>query len=272
MEDQNQGESPQSTEPKKPLEQPVVSEDNQGESKQAEPKRKLRGISELFSDTMSVFSKGAKPMILVALIILAVNVGLTILAFSGLFTSMFAAGAFPEVMGLIGFVIIGLFAVIFVIASVIMQIWGQATFIEMSREIDEGRVPEKFTNAMKSAWKFFWPLLGLTILVGLITVAGLIVLIVPGVILGMMLMFASYALVLEGKSVTDSMRRSFDLVKGNFWPVLGRALLFALIILAINSVIGFIPIIGQLITAVIYAIIAPVSAIYYYLIYKDLSK
>jgi hypothetical protein len=57
-----------------------------------------------------------------------------------------------------------------------------------------------------------WPILVVSILVGLATLLGPIVFIIPGIFIGVRLAVSTHALVVEGKRGTEALRRSWDLV------------------------------------------------------------
>ena len=70
----------------------------------------------------------------------------------------------------------------------------------------------------------------IAILVGLAILAGLILLIIPGImVVGDGLSVAIPALVFEDKRGTAALSRSWELVKGSFWHVLGTVFLASLI-------------------------------------------
>ncbi|MCD2195022.1 glycerophosphoryl diester phosphodiesterase membrane domain-containing protein [Actinomycetospora endophytica] len=109
-------------------------------------------------------------------------------------------------------------------------------------------------------------LLGVVVLVALITVVTFLVPLIPAGVLGLLraptgataglallgivvgavlavivavgLALAAPAYVLEGISVTTALRRSRDLVRGRFWPVLGILLLTAIIVTIVAGIIG----------------------------------
>jgi hypothetical protein len=81
------------------------------------------------------------------------------------------------------------------------------------------------------------PILVVSILVGLATLLGLIVLIIPGIYIGVRLAVSIQALVVEGKRGTDAMRRSWDLVGGHWWHAAFTLLVGALITGVVNAVI-----------------------------------
>ncbi|MCR3722821.1 MULTISPECIES: hypothetical protein [Prauserella salsuginis group] len=82
------------------------------------------------------------------------------------------------------------------------------------------------------------PVLGLTIVVTAVTVAGLVLLVVPGVVAYVFLGLAVPALVHERHSgVTVAVRRSVNLVAGAWWHVCGRLFAALLITLLISVII-----------------------------------
>jgi hypothetical protein len=81
------------------------------------------------------------------------------------------------------------------------------------------------------------PILVVSILVGLATVLGLIVFIIPGIYIGVRLAVSIQALVVEDKRGTEAMRRSWDLVGGHWWHAAFTLLMAALITGVVNAVI-----------------------------------
>jgi hypothetical protein len=76
--------------------------------------------------------------------------------------------------------------------------------------------------------------IGLSMLVGLGVFAGLIALIVPGILLALMWALAVPVKILENKGVTDSMSRSADLTKGDRGRIFVIAVLFFVLSFAIS--------------------------------------
>ena len=66
-------------------------------------------------------------------------------------------------------------------------------------------------------------------LVWLFTVLGFIALIIPGIYISVRLCVVAPAVVVEGHRGMDAMRRSWDLVKDNWWRVLGILLVVGII-------------------------------------------
>ena len=81
------------------------------------------------------------------------------------------------------------------------------------------------------------PILVVSILVGLATLIGLIVLIIPGIYIGVRLAVSTQALVVEGRQGTQAMRRSWDLVGGHWWHAAFTVLLAGLLTAVVDPVI-----------------------------------
>jgi hypothetical protein len=81
------------------------------------------------------------------------------------------------------------------------------------------------------------PILVVSILVGLATLAGLIVLVIPGIYIGVRLAVSTQALVVEGRRGTQAMRRSWDLVRGHWWHAAFTVLLAGLLTEVVNAII-----------------------------------
>ncbi|MFN3387399.1 MAG: YciC family protein [Allosphingosinicella sp.] len=95
-------------------------------------------------------------------------------------------------------------------------------------------VAESFVAALK----LVLPLIGLTILSGLIVGLGLLLLIVPGIIFYVSLIVAVPVLVEERCGVIDSMKRSADLTSGSRWRIFGLIILYILAYGFLASAVG----------------------------------
>jgi hypothetical protein len=76
-----------------------------------------------------------------------------------------------------------------------------------------------------------------SVLVGLATVGGLILLVIPGIYIGVRLAVSIEALVIEGRGGTQAMRRSWELVGGHWWHAFGTLLVAALLTGLVNALI-----------------------------------
>ena len=82
-----------------------------------------------------------------------------------------------------------------------------------------------------------WSVLLVSVLVGLATVGGLILLVIPGIYIGVRLAVSIEALVVEGRRGTQAMGRSWELVGGHWWHAFGTLLVAWLLIGVVNAVI-----------------------------------
>jgi hypothetical protein len=120
----------------------------------------------------------------------------------------------------------------------------------------------------------FGSVVWISLLVGIVVAIGFILLVIPGIIFLTMLSVAIPALVVENRRGTDAMGRSWNLVKGHFWHVLGTIVVAAIIAGVIGAIFGLLGgsnwflqwifgSIGSIITA-------PFSALVAILLYVDL--
>lgn len=93
-------------------------------------------------------------------------------------------------------------------------------------------------GTLKEGLPFFLPFLGLNILYSLATMAGFLLLIVPGIFICLRFCLSPFVMVFEKKGPIESMKRSNQLVEGLTWPLLG----FFLCYLVASVVVGLIPV------------------------------
>jgi hypothetical protein len=121
-----------------------------------------------------------------------------------------------------------------------------------------------YTFALKNLWKFSL----LVVLVFLVSLGGFILLIIPGIIFGTWFSFSNFIFVDKGLGVKASMGKSRELVKGRFWAVLGRLLVFGLFSGLAGFIVSVIPFgIGQTLVTLAGALFMLPS----FLLYKELS-
>lgn len=129
-----------------------------------------------------------------------------------------------------------------------------------------------------------WSVIGLSLLVPLGAGLGLIACIVPGVLLYTWWSVSTPALLMEGLGVVDSMRRSADLARRRFWPVLGAISLSTLLALIFQAALSA-PLVGllfadvdgivlytvqALINLVVLMLVTPFTAAFTLALYVDL--
>ncbi|MGC9968678.1 MAG: hypothetical protein ABSC29_03030 [Minisyncoccia bacterium] len=114
-----------------------------------------------------------------------------------------------------------------------------------------------FTMSYRVGLKLFWPAVWICILDALAVVGGFALLIVPGIILSVALMFANYTLVVEDKRGMHALMQSRGYVKGYWWAILGRGILLGAIFLGVLLLV-YLPLallLGKTIGNVIYLVL-----------------
>jgi hypothetical protein len=134
------------------------------------------------------------------------------------------------------------------------------------------------TVDVESSYRWGFKRLGevvvVAILVSLVILGGLILLVIPGLIFAVMLSVAIPALVIEGKKGTEALSRSWQLVKGHFWHVVGVVIVAAIITGIVNAVFSAIGgdnfFLAWIFDSIGFIITTPFAALVSVLLYIDL--
>jgi uncharacterized membrane protein len=106
----------------------------------------------------------------------------------------------------------------------------------------------------------FWKYLGTSILLALAVAIGFVLLIVPGIIFGLMFMFATFIVIDRELGPIDALSESHRITRGYKWPLFG----FVLLLLLIN-VLGVLALIVGLLVSI------PVSTLAFVHAYRALG-
>lgn len=186
------------------------------------------------------------------------------------------------------FVVVGLIAgllqvsggLILALLGAAVRVAGQALYtgfvVELVRDVRDGRRDETVGDLFSAAMPFILPLIGFGILFGIGVAIGFLLIVIPGLILLTFWSVGAPAIVIEGASPIDAFRRSWQLVRGEAWPVFGVLLLVFVIVVAVQAVLGAIGAAigaGGLIVASIIAaaITAPIFALAVSVVFFDLG-
>ncbi len=110
--------------------------------------------------------------------------------------------------------------VVFSIVSLFMSIAAI-----LASENSQLSAKEAYSLSLKKAIGYIAMAIASTVVI----ILGFILLIIPGIWLSVSLMFAGYYLVLRNTGATESLKMSFALVKGRWWKVFLKALMFGLL-------------------------------------------
>ncbi|MDA2953752.1 MAG: hypothetical protein O2976_03950, partial [Actinomycetota bacterium] len=147
-------------------------------------------------------------------------------------------------------------AVIFIAvipALLLLPVSGAAVAMATVRRLTGDRISAG--AALERVGVRFWILFGALVLVTLGVIVGLFALVIPGIFLAVLWLFAGQAAVIEGKGVTDSLRRSQDLIRGSWWTVFLAWLLIqvvagvAQVLIGVIGVLIFVSLDGTALTA-----------------------
>ncbi len=120
------------------------------------------------------------------------------------------------------------------LAIAVLTLWTAIRAMRTTVALDRsGRVDIR-TEASES-WKILFPMLWVTILQFIVVMGGLFLVILPGIYLGILLMFAPLE-VLAGERSFGALSASARLIKGRWWAVLGRSLASSAVLMAAGFV------------------------------------
>lgn len=95
-------------------------------------------------------------------------------------------------------------------------------------------------EAFKTGLRKFIPMIFLNILYTMAWLAGMILLIAPGVFLSVAFIYSGLAMVIENRGPIDALGRSWDMVRNNWWRTMVIISVAMMIYLVIISVLGFV--------------------------------
>jgi len=164
--------------------------------------------------------------------------------------------------------------------ALIATFWYQGMVVEAVVDILDGRRDHTVGSLFSSVSPFIGTLIGAGILATIIIVIGFILIIVPGLIALTFLAVVAPAVVIDRAGVTDALRRSRDLVRGNAWRVFGVIVVLFLLTTIIGSIasaiggsasddsfVGF-----ALADLVVRVLLGPLSAIAATVMYVELRR
>jgi len=123
------------------------------------------------------------------------------------------------------------------IASFLVMLYTACYMAEYVKTSD-GKVNP--SNVWSKVFGAILPVFAASILYGIVVAIGAMLCLIPGIIAAIYLYFYMYAYIVEEKGVIDSLQRSYELVKGNWWSTLGYLFVWG-VISVILSLIFAIP-------------------------------
>lgn len=149
------------------------------------------------------------------------------------------------------------------VGIVVFGAWSQSALIVVARRSFE-RHDTSFRESLREGWEHMLRILWASILTGLVTFVGFLLLIVPGLYFIVKLTFVPYIIVAERRSVSEAFSKSWRMSEGYFWAIFVR-LLF---VWAVSFFASYVPVFGLFLSI----FIGLLSTMYLYGMYRDLDR
>lgn len=118
------------------------------------------------------------------------------------------------------------------------------------------------------SWKKLWGFILISIIVFLISLGGIILLIIPGIVFAIWFSFSTFVFVDKELGIKASISKSRTLVKGRFWTILGRYVIFGLFGAVLGLTASYIP---YSIGSYLLTLLGALTVLPSYLLYKELN-
>jgi hypothetical protein len=126
--------------------------------------------------------------------------------------------------------------IVSLVVGIVGSLWVQGALTATVADIRDGRADDDIETTYKRVRPFLGTLFVAGILAGLGIALGFVALIVPGLFLAARWSLVTPVVVLEKLGATDALRRSWELVRGHTWTVLGVVLVTLLLALVAHGV------------------------------------
>lgn len=236
-----------------------------------------KGLGEILSQAFNVYrANAAKLVVIVAIVVVPLTFVSTLITQVALdpgterITVLGEIVEVPASRGFFGALVVGAFALAI---SVIIWALLEAAIVRAAAQATLGD-PIDVEASYRWGFRRIGSVILVSILAGLAVLGGLILLVVPGLIFAVMLCVSVPALIVEDRRGSDALGRSWSLVKGSFWHVVGVIVVAGLIASAISGIIGSIGgsawFLRWVFTSIGTIVTAPFTALVAVLLYVDL--
>jgi hypothetical protein len=126
------------------------------------------------------------------------------------------------------------------VISLVGFFWLQAALVKAVEDVRDGRADLSLGDTFEAARSHLAAVVVAGVIAGIAIGLGFVLLVIPGLVLLTFWCLIIPAIVVESKSAGESFGRSFGLVRGYFWRVLGIIVLTALITIAFEIVLAIV--------------------------------
>ncbi len=156
----------------------------------------------------------------------------------GLPTAVMTVG---QLLTLTGNAVLIVIAVILSIAAAIFSVASSPAAIDTVRTIiKDPSIVITLKGQYKVGFGFFWAVVLVAILQGLVAFGSIVLFVIPGIIVSLYIGMSMFACVLDGKKGLSTLTESYSLVRNRWWAVLGRLVILGLVFIGIYIVYSII--------------------------------
>jgi len=132
-----------------------------------------------------------------------------------------------------------LISLIVLIITIVISVASVPALVNaISKVSADPTVKISFKEQYKLGFSYFWSYILVAIIGLFVGLGSVFLLIVPGIIVALYTSFYSYALIVDGKKGLSAFTESYSLVRGRWWPVLGRMLFLVMMMLIVGLIVS----------------------------------
>ena len=215
----------------------------------------MKNFTTLIKESFGIYKQKIKSILMILI------TGWVLTMVFGILTSLISPESIIEKGGYHAvLLILGIFLFVILLSAFITL-----SFILLVIKPTGAKLREIFQEVWKKLWQYLW----IVTLVGFFTTLSFIFFIIPGLIVGIYLVFFPYVLITEEGRGMNALKRSWALVKGNWWKVFGRIFLLNMIFGTIFIILSSI---NDSLGTIFQYFLMPFNVIFMYLIYLELKK
>lgn len=114
------------------------------------------------------------------------------------------------------------FGALFLVLIILVSFLANAFTAAIILAVDEGAKRTPFGALLKQGFQLVIPLFVVGLATQFLVLGGLFLFVIPGIIMGILLSFAMYEVILGNARGMTALKNSVSVVKQNFWGILGR--------------------------------------------------
>lgn len=154
--------------------------------------------------------------------------------------------------------------VVFIFVMVILNLIAEGAIVSIAYSEFKG-VSMNYMDGLNDAIAKIVPLLIAAVIIAVGVTIGLILLVIPGLIFALLVIFAIQEVMIANKNGINAISNSIDIVKNNFGNVLVFAIVLLIVVAIISMALNIIPVVGTAIASLVLVPYASISITYAYM-------